>query len=161
MTNIREGTLSDMPHLEKMLYEAFFWSGEPDHPPLVDVRRRPEFSSLLADWGRAGDVALVAERDGVVAGAVWCRLWTTEAHSYGFVDSETPELGIGVATQFRGRGVGRLLLRSMVTLAAKYSYPAISLSVAPTNPARGLYESEGFRKIGEVGTSWTMLRKLM
>ena len=160
MIDIRAGTLSDIPHLEEMLYEAFFWSGGAERPPLVEARRRPEFSSLLAGWGRPGDVALVAEHAAGRAGAVWCRLWTTEAHSYGFVDLRTPELGLGVTEPFRGRGIGRLLLRSMIDLAARHAFPALSLSVAPTNPARRLYESEGFRKIGEAGTSWTMLRQL-
>ena len=44
--------------------------------------------------------------------------------------------------------------------AGQQAYPSLSLSVAPGNPARALYESEGFRKVGEVGTSWTMLREL-
>jgi ribosomal protein S18 acetylase RimI-like enzyme len=154
---LREATLSDMPVLEQMLYEAFFWSGQPG-PPLVEMRERPEFSPLLAAWGRPGDIALVAELGGEAAGAAWFRLWTVEAHSYGFVDEHTPELGLAVARGFRGRGIGRQLLRALIERARQLSMPGLSLSVAPANPARRLYESEGFRKVGEVGTSWTLLR---
>jgi ribosomal protein S18 acetylase RimI-like enzyme len=157
---IREATTSDLPFLEEMLYEAFFWSGGTERPTLVEMRARPEFDSLLAAWGRAGDVALLARVAGAAAGAAWFRLWTPALHSYGFVDEQTPELGLAVARQFRGQGIGRELLRSLIEHAGQHAYPGLSLSVAPSNPARRLYESEGFRKVGEVGTSWTMVRKL-
>lgn len=55
---------------------------------------------------------------------------------------------------------GRQLLRALIESADRHGYPALSLSVAPNNPARPLYEAEGFRKVGEVGSSWTMLKGL-
>lgn len=143
-----------------MLYEAFFWSGESERPTLVEMRARPEFNSLLAGWGRPGDVAFVADVSSTPAGAAWFRLWTPAEHSYGFVDHETPELALAMAQRFRQQGVGRQLLRALIEYAGEHAYPGLSLSVAPGNPARALYESEGFRKVGEVGTSWTMLRQL-
>ena len=160
MPTLREGTATDLPFLEEMLYEAFFWSGDVARPPLIEARSLPEFSISLAGWGRPGDAALIAEYADTKAGAVWFRLWTPEAHSYGFVDSKTPELGLAILPRFRGRGIGRRLLQATLDLAAKLAYPALSLSVAPENPARHLYESEGFQKVGEVGTSWTLLRQL-
>jgi ribosomal protein S18 acetylase RimI-like enzyme len=160
MTTIREGTSLDLPFLEEMLYEAFFWNSEVDRPPLVEARGRPEFLESLADWGRAGDVVLVAGHTGVAVGAAWFRLWTPEVHSYGFVDEKTPELGLAVVEGFRAHGVGRSLLRAAVDIAIRRAYPGLSLSVDPANLARRLYESEGFCKVGEVGTSWTMWRKL-
>lgn len=160
MVMIRETTTLDLPFLEEMLYEAFFWSGGPERPTLVEMRTRPEFSILLADWGRDGDAAFLARSANARAGASWFRLWTPATHSYGFVDHEIPELGLAVAQPFRGQGIGRKLLRSLIKCAGQHAYPGLSLSVAPGNPARQLYESEGFRKVGEVGTSWTMLREL-
>jgi ribosomal protein S18 acetylase RimI-like enzyme len=76
------------------------------------------------------------------------------------VDADTPELGIAVAPAYRDGGVGRGLLRALVEVARRDGHRALSLSVAPTNHARALYESEGFRKVGESGTSWTLLRRL-
>ena len=160
MAAIREAVASDLPFLEEMLYEAFFWSGGPERPPLIEMRSRPEFNTLLAGWGRRGDVALVASTAGAAAGAAWFRLWTPAAHSYGYVDHHTPELGLAVARPVRGQGLGRQLLRALMECADRHAYSGLSLSVAPGNPARRLYESEGFRKVGEVGTSWTMLREL-
>jgi ribosomal protein S18 acetylase RimI-like enzyme len=136
MTVIRDATPLDLPFLEEMLYEAFFWDGEPERPALVEMRQRPEFSSLLAAWGRVGDVAVVAQRAGAGAGAAWFRLWTPTTHSYGFVDHHTPELGLAVARAERGQGIGRQLLRSLIERAGEHAYPRLSLSVAPGNPAR-------------------------
>jgi ribosomal protein S18 acetylase RimI-like enzyme len=159
MVTMRAGTSKDLPFLEAMLYEAFFWNEGAHRPPLIEVRRRPEFSIQLADWGRAGDVALVAEHGDRPVGAAWFRLWTADAHSYGFVDDETPELGIGVEPGLRSRGIGRALLQALLETADAHGYLGLSLSVDPANLARGLYESEGFAKVGEVETSWTMWRK--
>lgn len=158
-TRLRQGTAQDLPLLEQMLFEAFFWQGGP-RPPLAEFRRQPEFSMLFEGWGRAGDEALIAEREGAAVGASWFRLWTAERHSYGFVDEHTPELGLAVAAAARRQGIARALLRDLVELAARRGFPALSLSVAPENPARHLYESEGFVKVGEAGTSWTLLRTL-
>jgi ribosomal protein S18 acetylase RimI-like enzyme len=60
---------------------------------------------------------------------------------------------------FRRQGIARSLLRALLERAQLRGYPALSLSVAPDNPARRLYESEGFVKVGEMGTSWTLLHR--
>jgi ribosomal protein S18 acetylase RimI-like enzyme len=161
MNTIRTETSVDLGFLEEMLFEAFFWNGGAKRPALIEARARPEFSSLLAGWGRQGDVLLVAEQNGVAAGAAWFRLWTTSVNSYGFVDEKTPELGIAVIPGLRGHGIGRSLIRALLEAAGRGRFPGLSLSVDPANPARALYESEGFSKVGEVGTSWTMYRSLL
>jgi len=99
---------------------------------------------------------MVAEGGGVQTGAAWFRLWTSERHSYGFVDAVTPELCIGVVLVHRRRGIGRALLEQLIATARADGSPAMSLSVNPFNPARVLYESLGFRKVGESGASWTL-----
>ena len=103
---------------------------------------------------------MVAEQDSAPVGAAWYRFGTDDDHSYGFVDSATPELGIGVLASHRSKGVGRALLRALIKVARHEKTGAISLSVTPENFARQLYISEGFVKVGESGTSWTLLLKL-
>src|SRR5262245_31808157 len=140
-----------------MLFEAFFWDPRAERPAFDAFRRDPEFVKLLAGWGRAGDCALIAEETGEPIGAAWYRLWTPELHSYGFVDAATPELAIGVAPAHRSRRAGRALLAALVAEARRAGHPALSLSVSPENFARRLYESAGFAKVGEAGTSWTLV----
>ena len=143
-----------------MLFEAFFWHPATERPAFAEFRNDAEFLKLLGDWGRPGDVAVVAEDGGTMLGAAWFRLWTEARHSYGFVEERTPELALGVAPHARRRGVGRALLRALADAARDDGHPALSLSVAPDNVARRLYESEGFRKVGTSGTSWTLLLEI-
>ena len=138
-----------------MLFEAFFWDAKVDRPTFSEFRRHPEFVKLLSGWGRRGDYGVVAEDSGSQVGAAWFRLWTTELHSYGFVDATTPEIGLAVPRIHRRKGIGRALLNELVARARADGFPALSLSVNPFNPARVLYESSGFQKVGESGTSWT------
>jgi ribosomal protein S18 acetylase RimI-like enzyme len=157
---IRAGDAASLPFLERMLFEAFFWEPRSERPGFETFRADPEFTKLLTGWGRRGDLALIAEEAGIPVGAAWCRLWTPELHSYGFVDADTPELAIGVAASHRSRRVGRALLDALIAAARREGHPALSLSVSHDNFARRLYESAGFVKVGESGTSWTLLRSL-
>ena len=158
---IRSFDPSDRSFLEEMLFEAFFWDAAPERPSLEHFRHEAEFARILAGWGRRGDRALIATTgDGVRLGAAWFRLWTPDVHSYGFVQADVPEVGISVATEHRSRGIGRALLRALMDTGRRDGFSALSLSVSPQNPAIRLYESEGFRKVGESGTSWTLLADL-
>jgi len=103
----------------------------------------------LDGWGRAGDAGVVALDDaGPYLGAAWYRLFPAEAHSYGFVASDIPELSIGVVSTARGQGVGGALLQALLDEAGAQGYAALSLSVDRQNPARALYERHGFRDAG-------------
>ena len=160
MVDVRPLDRMDRAFLEEMLFEAFFWNPAWSRPRLAEFREQPEFTQLLADWGRPGDRGVLAEEQRTRIGAAWFRLWTPDLHSYGFVDSETPELGIAVVPTHRSKGVGRTLLRALIVIARRDGHRAVSLSVSPSNYARPLYESEGFHKVGESGTSWTLLLQL-
>ena len=113
---------------------------------------------LLADWGRAGDLAVVAEFAAGAAGAAWIRQWTDAEHSYGYIDAATPELGIGVDPRFRGQGIGAALLAALFEQVERGGIRAISLSVEADNPALRLYERVGFRRYAQAGNAWTMIR---
>jgi ribosomal protein S18 acetylase RimI-like enzyme len=160
MVDLRPLDPADRAFLEEMLFEAFFWNPAWSRPPLGEFREQPEFAKLLAGWGRPGDRGVLAEEQGTRIGAAWFRLWTPEFHSYGFVDAETPELGIAVVSARRSKGVGRTLLRALIEIARRDGHRALSLSVSPSNYARAFYEAEGFHKVGESGTSWTLMLRL-
>lgn len=160
MVQIRPGGAADVAFLEEMLFEAFFWEPTAPRPTLAAFRENPDFRKLLAEWGRPGDHALIAEQRGSRLGAAWFRLWTPKLHSYGFVDAQTPEVGIAVAPDQRSKGLGRALLRALIEAARADGFSALSLSVSPANFAQRLYEWEGFHKVGESGTSWTLLLRL-
>lgn len=157
---VRPGTIEDVPFLRKMLFEAFFWSPDYLRPPLSEFESEPEFRKLLGNWGREGDSAVIAEVGATPVGAAWYRFWSEDNHSYGYVDAETPELGMAVSAGFRSNGIGRKILTAILEVAYHEGIRSMSLSVDPHNCALQLYESEGFTKVGESGTSWTMKKEL-
>lgn len=157
MGNVRLAERGDLPFLREMLYEAVLWRPGQDRPPIDELLSIPELSRILEGWGRQGDTALIAILDDQTPiGAIWYRFWTPEYHSFGFVDTETPEMGIAVRREFRNHGVGTRLLYDLIETARRSGIESISLSVEPDNPSLLLYEKFGFVKTGEYDGAWTM-----
>lgn len=154
---IREATSGDLPFIREMLYESSFAMEEPK--PSFDAIEAPEIIRYLPDWDRRGDRALIAELEGRAVGAAWYRLFSVDDPGYGFVDTETPELSIAVAADWRGRGIGSALLAGLLEVARADGFSALSLSVARSNTrARGLYDRCGFEvvTVDEVEDGLTM-----
>ena len=100
---------------------------------------------------------MVALSDNKPIGAVWYRLFDETDKGYGFVDSETPELGIAILPDFRQQGIGAILMKEIIQQARFDGYKSLSLSVDPDNHlAVRLYEKLGFEYCGMSGTSLTM-----
>jgi ribosomal protein S18 acetylase RimI-like enzyme len=156
----------DPAFLAEMLYEAVNWrdDGAEERPSFEEQLAQPELRRYVEEWGRKGDLAIVAlDRLDEPVGAAWCRLFTTEQPGYGFVDADVPELSIAVYPECRGRRVGSLLLSTLVTRARAEGHRALSLSVASGNPAGRLYARIGFEVVanGDDGSgSVTMLLDL-
>jgi len=146
--------------MQEKLFEAFFWDVAVPRPALSAFLSDAEFRRLLGGWGRDGDRGLIAEFDEMPVGAAWFRQWTHQVHSYGFVDPDTPEVSIGLRKEYRSKGFGRLLLSELIEQARAEGHAGLSLSVSPRNYALGLYTSMGFARVGESGTSWTLVLPL-
>lgn len=156
LIRIRLATGGDVPFLREMLYEAAYWRG--GHRPGLEMGlSTPELSKLLAGWGRDGDIAVVAERDPELLGAAWLRFWDDLDHSFGYVAREVPELGIGVSERHRSLGIGRQLMTRLLSEARLAGIARVSLSVERDNRALHLYRSLGFKSVGVVGNSYTMV----
>jgi ribosomal protein S18 acetylase RimI-like enzyme len=83
--------------------------------------------------------------DGKRIGACWMRC-IRGGVGLGYVDDETPQLGIALLPEYRGRGFGRQLMLGALRAARAHGYRQVSLTVHPQNPAIVLYESCGFVK---------------
>lgn len=91
-------------------------------------------------------------------GAVWYRLFGSEERGYGYVNDDTPELGIAIKKEARGKGLGTKLMHSVIEEAKDKSYKSLSLSVdVDYTHAIKLYRRLGFVVVGRVGNSKTML----
>jgi ribosomal protein S18 acetylase RimI-like enzyme len=130
-----------------MLYEAVYWrdDGAEERPPLDSVLSNPQSARYVENWGRPGDIAVVAfDRNNEPIGATWVRSFSAAAPGHGYVGDDVPELAIGVFPEFRRQGVGSLLLGSLIAHARAAGIRALSLSVERDNPARELYRRHGF-----------------
>ncbi len=141
--SVRPALSADLPILRSALAWAILWRSPDPIPDPAAVIAGTGHAYLLADWGRPGDAAVVAETAAGPVGAAWYRYWSDDHHSYGYLDAACPELGIGVDPRYRGRGIARL-----------------SLSVESDNPALRLYERTGFVRQCRAGGSWTMVKVL-
>lgn len=94
-------------------------------------------------------------------GAVWYRLFGDKNKGYGYIHGTTPEIGMAVSKEVRGRGGGTLLMHKIIQLAKDEGYNTISLSVDLENDtAINMYQKLGFKDFDIVGTSKTMIYKL-
>ena len=150
---IRPAGPHDLRFLRDMLHHAFY----------ARERARDEEHATyryVNAWGRPGDAGVIALDGGFPVGAAWYRLFRADEPGYGFVDERTPELAIAVVPNRRGRGLGREMLTALIERARRDGHPALSLSVEHDNPAVGLYEALGFRRVGESGNAHTMVLDL-
>jgi GNAT superfamily N-acetyltransferase len=132
-----------------MLMEAVNWSPEWKPKSRGRVLSDPRTAHYITGWPRETDLGVIAEAGPEPVGAAWVRFFPAGDPSYGFVHPDVPELTIGVAASWRGRGVGRTLLRGIAASAADAGIKRISLSVERKNFARGLYLSEGYAVIDD------------
>jgi [ribosomal protein S18]-alanine N-acetyltransferase len=158
---IRQAISEDINFLWEMLYQAIYVP-EGQTPPSKEIIKEPHIKQILEGWGRSGDLSLIAvDTSNQPVGAVWIRLFNDDHKTFGYVDNETPILGIALQPHVRGKGIGTLLMEEVLKMAKELGYKKMSLSVDPNNPALRLYERYGFKKIGVDGTSWDMLTELV
>jgi len=144
---VRELGADDVEHVKWAMYEAVSWNPERELPPFEALIDHPQLAIYHREWGRPGDVALAAEVGEAVVGVGFFRLFTEDEHGHGYVDDETPELGIAVREDSRGDGIGALLLAELAEHARSRGITRLSLSVEPENPALRLYERVGYLEI--------------
>jgi len=143
--SIRPATAGDGAFLADMLVEAANWSSERTKQSRNRVLSTHRTAHYITGWPRETDLGVIAEADGERVGAAWLRFFPDADPGYGFVAADVPELTIGVAVDWRGRGVGRALLRAIAERAMSAGVRQISLSVERKNFAQKLYLSEGYQ----------------
>jgi ribosomal protein S18 acetylase RimI-like enzyme len=162
---IRPAVHADEPFLWEMLYHAANMAD--DGATSADAAKtHPYLAKYVRDWGRAGDLGFVAvaTAEQRPIGAAWVRLLTGEHQNYPGFDDAVPELAIAVLPAYANQGIGGQLLTRLAD-AARGIFPAIGLSVREANPARRLYERQGYVVVDEIvnrvgGRSFVMLLEL-
>ena len=152
-TIIRKIRLEEHVLLREFLYHDIYLP-QGVEPPSQSVIDLPELHVYIADFGtQPGDHCMVAEAEGKVVGAAWCRIM----EDYGHIDNDTPSLAISLLPEYRGQGTGTQLLNGLLLLLRENGYRQVSLSVQKENPALRLYQRMGFRIVAEKGTEYLMI----
>ena len=139
--------------LNAILYEAIYATSGIVPPPKT-VIYFPELQVYVADFGKKEhDIALVAEVNQKIIGAVWVRIM----NDYGHIDNTTPSLAMSVFKEYRGLGVGTALLKELISLLKSKGYSRISLSVQKDNYAVKMYQKIGFTILKEVDEEYIMV----
>jgi GNAT superfamily N-acetyltransferase len=157
---VRPAGPADDGFLREMLYEAV-WPSMP-RPIPQELDRRPDLVLTLPDWSRDGDTAVVIELDHEPVGAAWYRLFTQADRTWGYVDDETPELGIALVPAYRGHGFGSVVLDALIAEARGQHRPALSVGTnARKKPAAiRLLRRTGFVEHAADGDRVIMLLRL-
>ena len=158
--NIREIRNDEIDFLADMLYTAIFIPE--GHDPLPkDIIKDKSLAKYIDNWGKDKyDIALVAESDQQLVGAIWGRLLPQENKGFGFVDNNTPELSMAVKSEFRNKGTGTELIKAIASAYKKLGVEYLSLSVDKANNASNLYKRLGCEIVEETETSWTMKKEI-
>jgi GNAT superfamily N-acetyltransferase len=148
---IRKGSHADVPFMRAMLAHAYHWR-------VAGLEADIPLSRYVHNWGRAGDVAVIAAEGPNPVGAAWFRTFPANSPGYGFVDERTPELTIAVVPSKRRHGVGQELLDALLDRARREGVTQLSLSVEKGSPAVAFYERNGFTAVGDSDGAVTMVR---
>jgi ribosomal protein S18 acetylase RimI-like enzyme len=145
---IRQATQADVPILGRL--GALLVRTHHDFDPQRFIPATPQteagYGSFLGRQLKQTDVVvLVAERGAAVVGYTYAGV---EAYDYMALRGPAGVLyDIVVAPEYRGQGVGRMLLEATITALAVHGAPRVVLSTAEKNEAaQRLFERAGFRR---------------
>ncbi len=142
--------------LQDFLYEAIFIP-QGVEPPAREIIYQPELKIYYENFGTGeADYCIVADDDSRVIGAVWTRIM----NDYGHVDDDTPSFAISLYNEYRGQGIGTLMMNEMLALLKEKGYKQASLAVQKANYAVRLYEKVGFKIVDENEEEYIMVCEL-
>jgi ribosomal protein S18 acetylase RimI-like enzyme len=153
---IREMGESEYAVLDDFLYEAIFIP-EGVSSPSREIIYQPELQVYVDGFGTIdGDYAFVADLNGKIVGAVWTRIM----NDYGHIDNDTPSFAISLYKEYRNKGIGTALMKTMLNRLKKAGYRKASLAVQKENYAVKMYKNVGFTVVDENDTEYIMLCEL-
>ena len=153
---VREIGPADYPLLEDFLYHAIFVPPGMEAPPRDSIHHPAVFIYIDGFGDKQGDMGVVAEADGRVVGAAWERI----IPAFGHVDDDTPELAISVLPEYRGRGVGAVMMTRLFELLRERGYKQTSLAVQQRNAAVRFYQRLGYETVRESEEEFIMVKNL-
>lgn len=143
----------DTDILQTFLYHAIHVP-EGMEPPPRSILEKPELQVYIDGFGdRPHDHGLAAVKNGQVIGAAWVR----DMPDYGHIEDGVPSFAVSVLPGQRGKGVGTLLMQTLLEQLGCKGYARASLAVQKTNRAAALYRRLGFETLRETDEEYLMV----
>lgn len=161
MYKIKTYTTKDYYFLQKMLYEAVFWSRPKSERPTLEEGLSYSYTKhVLKDFNlRKGDLAVIAKIDNKNIGAAFIRYWNETENIRGYISENIPVLVIAVEEKHRNKGIAKALIKSIQEQAVANNINEISLCVTKTNIAYQLYVKSDFKIKEDIEDSYNMIWK--
>lgn len=159
----RRALPKDIEFLKNMLYEAVYWrSIKQNKAPDIDEGLTADgVMNALHNWGKGTlDLGIIADSGAELLGAAWIRYYNSSNSIRGFIDESIPVLVIGIAEEYRNRGIGTDILETLFDRAASEGIQSISLMVSEDNDAFNLYRKVGFEIKNKDADSFLMVKEL-
>lgn len=151
--NIREIKSNEYQLLDDFLYEAIFIPKGVAAPPR-EIIGTPELQVYVQGFGtQEGDICFVAEVDGNIVGAVWVRIM----EDYGHVEDGVPSFAISLYKEYRGHGIGTIMMKQMLEELKERGFQKTSLAVQKANYAVKMYKKVGFEIVDENEEEYIMV----
>ncbi len=153
MLTIRPATLEDLDAITEIYNDAILNTVATfDTEPKTLEEQKVWFTNHVFTYP-----VLVVEQDGLVVGWASLSKWS-EKHAY----SETTEGSLYVKKEYRGQGIGKRLLESIIREGKKAGFHSVMARIAEGSEASiHLCESVGFRHVGVMKEAGRKFGKLL
>jgi len=149
MIQLRKIEPADLPYLYRWENDASAWSDGSNHNPLSQQDLRTYIESTTGDIYRDGQLRLIIEEEGVTMGCI--DLFNFDPRN------RRAEVGIYVASEFRGKGVGQQALRLLEEYAFGFLQLRVLYAVVATKniACTTLFRNAGYTE-SSVLPGWTL-----
>ena len=149
MIKLRKLEPSDLPFLYLWENDASVWADGDNHNPLSQQDLRDYIESTTGDIYKDGQLRLIIEEDGVTMGCI--DLFDFDPRN------RKAALGMYIAPEHRGKGVGRQALEQLEAYAFGHLNLRLLYAVIATNnaPCSALYRSAGYQPSSPL-PAWTL-----
>ena len=135
------------------MYEVIFIPNGVE-APAREIINAPELQVYVKDFGKQeGDICFVAEVEEKIVGAVWVRVMD----DYGHIEDGVPSFAIPLYKEYRGLGIGTMLMKRMLTELKGRGYKKTSLAVQKANYVVKMYKNVGFEIVDENEEEYIMV----
>ncbi|MBR0195947.1 MAG: GNAT family N-acetyltransferase [Paludibacteraceae bacterium] len=149
MLRLRKIEPADLPYLYRWENDASAWADGANHNPLSQQDLRAYIESTTGDIYRDGQLRLIIEEDGATMGCI--DLFDFDPRN------RRAAIGMYVAPEFRGKGVGKEALRLLEQYAFGFLHLRVLYAVIATKniACTALYRNAGYTE-SSVLPGWTL-----